>query len=106
MTYIDDVIKLLQFLLTLLVIALKMPKVLLWDQARASIFTHQKLISVKIVMDIFFQIKGVSGKDLESMLSYHDPGCGQLLCHIITNGCYSEISLNLIPLGPREKCPP
>ena len=38
------------------------------EQARASIFTHQKFISSKIMMHILLQVKEVFDKDLESML--------------------------------------
>ena len=49
------------------VIALKMAKVRLWRQARASIFAHQKYISLKIVVHISSAVKGVFQKKLKRM---------------------------------------
>ena len=45
-------------------IALKIPKVRLLDEARASIFSCQRFISVKTVVHISFAVKGVFPKDL------------------------------------------
>ena len=39
------------------------------DQARASIFTHQKFISLEIVVQIFVQVEGVLAKDSEPLLN-------------------------------------
>ena len=50
---------------------LKMPKVRLLDQARASIFTYQIVISSKIMVHILFLVKGVIAKDLEPVLIRH-----------------------------------
>ena len=51
-----------------LVKALKKPKVPLTMQARASIFTHQKFFSLKIVVHISVLVVSVSAKYLEPML--------------------------------------
>ena len=50
-------------------IELKLPKVRLSDQVRASSFTCQNFMSFKIVVHILFAVKGVFPKDLEAMLS-------------------------------------
>ena len=39
------------------------------NQAKVSIFTHQKFISSKIVAHILFQVKDVFSKDLEPMVA-------------------------------------
>ena len=44
-----------------LVTALKMPKIRVQDQARASILTFQKLIFLKIVVHIFIFDEGLPG---------------------------------------------
>ena len=49
-------------------IALKMPKVRLLDKARTSNFTHQKFISLKVVVHILYAVERVFSKDLEPML--------------------------------------
>ena len=46
----------------------KMPHVRLCDQARASIFTQQKLIAVKILLHIVFLMRSFLPKDLEPLL--------------------------------------
>ena len=47
---------------------LKMPKVRLQDQAKASIFTCRTFISLKIVVYILFVVKGVFLKELKRLL--------------------------------------
>ena len=51
------------------VIALKIPKVRLYDQVKALIFTCHKFIFLQIVVDILSAMKGVSPKGLEPMLN-------------------------------------
>ena len=51
-----------------LVHELKILRVWVWDQARASIFTHQKFISPKIAVHISVAVKGAFPKYLEALL--------------------------------------
>ena len=53
------------------VIRSKMPKVRLKDQARASIFTGRKFISLNILVHILFAVKGVFSKDFEPMVGIY-----------------------------------
>ena len=52
-----------------LVITLNIPKIQLWDQDQTSVFTYQKLISLKVMLHILFAIKGFCPKHLEPMMS-------------------------------------
>ena len=58
------------YIMWLVVITLKMPKVQLWDQPKVSIFTYHKQISFRIVVLILFKVEGVSPKDLEPILDH------------------------------------
>ena len=51
------------------VIALKILKVRLYEQFKVSNSTNQEFISLKVVVHILFQVKGVFEKDLEPTLS-------------------------------------
>ena len=76
MTYVDDAIKFLQFLLIfdifcvvrLSLIGSKMPKVWLWDQANVSVSTNQARTALKYVVHILFLVKSVFAKDFEPVL--------------------------------------
>ena len=50
------------------VIILKIPKVRLLDQSRASISTHYTCIPLKFMAHILFQVKGVFAKVVKSTL--------------------------------------
>ena len=59
---------LLIFIIGIPLITLKMPKVKLCDQTRASIFTHREFISLKMGARILLALAGLFTKDLETML--------------------------------------